>query len=104
MKRSEGEVRGKARDVLQVRFEAQQLTSCSHAWVSWDLLGSRSISMVRCKALGPTPKARWSVSTRGRRASAAYYPLFGTIAQTGQALDVHHRPDNVLTPMVGRTS
>lgn len=29
---------------------------------------------------------------KGRR---SYYPLFGTIAQTGQVLDVHHRPGNV---------
>lgn len=29
---------------------------------------------------------------KGRR---SYYPLFATIAQTGQVLDVHHRPGNV---------
>jgi len=29
---------------------------------------------------------------KGRR---SYYPLFGTVAQTGQVLDVHHRPGNV---------
>jgi len=29
---------------------------------------------------------------KGRR---SYYPLFGTIAQSGQVLDVHHRPGNV---------
>ena len=30
-----------------------------------------------------------------KKGSRSYYPLFGTIAQTGQALDVHHRPGNV---------
>ena len=29
---------------------------------------------------------------KGRR---SYYPLFATVAQTGQVLDVHHRPGNV---------
>jgi hypothetical protein len=30
-----------------------------------------------------------------KKGSRSYYPLFGTIAQTGQVLDVHHRPGNV---------
>ncbi len=30
-----------------------------------------------------------------KKGARSYYPLFGTIAQTGQALDVHHRPGNV---------
>ena len=30
-----------------------------------------------------------------RRGARSYYPLFCTVAQTGQFLDVHHRPGNV---------
>lgn len=30
-----------------------------------------------------------------KKGARSYYPLFGTIAQTGQVLDVHHRPGNV---------
>lgn len=30
-----------------------------------------------------------------KKGARSYYPLFATIAQTGQALDVHHRPGNV---------
>lgn len=30
-----------------------------------------------------------------KKGTRSYYPLFGTIAQTGQVLDVHHRPGNV---------
>ena len=49
-----------------------------------------------------------SVQSTGRRAEGtavgfnkkkkgqrSYYPLSATIAQTGQVLDVHHRPGNV---------
>ncbi len=32
---------------------------------------------------------------RQRRGTRSYYPLFCTVAQTGQFLDVHHRPGNV---------
>ena len=32
---------------------------------------------------------------RQRRGARSYYPLFCTVAQTGQFLDVHHRPGNV---------
>jgi len=32
---------------------------------------------------------------RKRKGARSYYPLFCTIAQTGQFLDVHHRPGNV---------
>ena len=30
-----------------------------------------------------------------KKGARSYYPLFGTVAQTGQVLDVHHRPGNV---------
>ena len=30
-----------------------------------------------------------------KKGARSYYPLFGTVAQTGQALDVHHRSGNV---------
>ena len=30
-----------------------------------------------------------------KKGARSYYPLFATIAQTGQVLDVHHRPGNV---------
>ena len=30
-----------------------------------------------------------------KKGQRSYYPLFATLAQTGQALDVHHRPGNV---------
>ena len=30
-----------------------------------------------------------------KRGARSYYPLFGTIAQTGQFFDLHHRPGNV---------
>jgi len=30
-----------------------------------------------------------------KKGARSYYPLFGTLAQTGQVLDVHHRPGNV---------
>ena len=30
-----------------------------------------------------------------KKGARSYYPLFGTIAQTAQVLDVHHRPGNV---------
>ena len=197
MKRSKGEVRGKARDAVQVRFEAQQLTSfsgliifqrlfaklglkerlrrcfrhlrgseiCPHHVIVMmvivhlrlgfrelrnaryyhddemvkRLLGlkhlpevstvsralasadERSVENLRAenrhlvlKRLGELGLARvtmdfdGSVQSTGRHAegtavgfnkkkkrSRSYYPLFGTIAQTGQALDVHHRPGNV---------
>lgn len=32
---------------------------------------------------------------KARRGARSYYPLFCTVAQTGQFLDVHHRPGNV---------
>lgn len=32
---------------------------------------------------------------RQRKGSRSYYPLFSTIAQTGQFLDLLHRPGNV---------
>ena len=32
---------------------------------------------------------------RKKKGQRSYYPLLGTVAQTGQVLDVWHRPDNV---------
>jgi hypothetical protein len=45
--------------------------------------------------LADSPKALPSASIARRKGSAATTPLFCTIAQTGQALDVWHRPGNV---------
>ena len=197
MKRSKGEVHGKARDALDVRFEAQQLTSFSgliifqrlfsrfglkerlrqcfrhlagdaiyghhvivmmlivHLLLGFRelrdaryyhddemvkrLLGlkhlpevstvsralasadersvenlraeNRRLVLARLDALGlarVTVDFDGSVQSTARHAegtavgfnkkkkgSRSYYPLFATIAQTGQALDVHHRPGNV---------
>ena len=36
---------------------------------------------------------RWD--STGRKRTRSYYPLFCTIAQTGQVFDVYHRPGNV---------
>ena len=33
-----------------------------------------------------------------KKGARSYYPLFCTVAQTDQVLDVHHRPGNVQTP------
>jgi hypothetical protein len=46
------------------------------------------------------PTGRWAEGTAvgynpGKRGQRAYYPLFCTCAQTGQVLDVLHRPGNV---------
>ena len=32
---------------------------------------------------------------KGKKGSRSYYPLFCTVAQTGQFFDLHHRPGNV---------
>ncbi len=32
---------------------------------------------------------------KARKGARSYYPLFCTIAQTGQFFDMHHRPGNV---------
>jgi hypothetical protein len=40
-------------------------------------------------------KARLSVLTKRKRAHAVTYPLFCTVAQTGQFFHVHHRPGNL---------
>src|SRR5690348_9143804 len=51
--------------------------------------------MAACRAPSVTPKAPPWASTRKRKAHSSYYPLFCTIAQTGQVLDVLHRSGNV---------
>src|SRR5260370_6506077 len=43
---------------------------------------------------------RWAEGTavgynRAKKGQRSYYPLFCTVAQTGQVFDVHHRPGNV---------
>src|SRR5260370_13987385 len=43
---------------------------------------------------------RWAEGTavgynRAKKGQRSYYPLFCTVAQTGQAFDLHHRPGNV---------
>ena len=197
MKRSKGEVQGKARDALMVRFDAQQLTSYSglilfqrlfaalclkeRLWRCFRhvkvkpiyghhvivlmlivhlLLGFRELRDTRyyrddemvkrilglrhvpevstvsralasadersvdglrgenrtlvLERVGALSLARVSVDFDGsvqstnrhaegtavgfnkkKKGQRSYYPLFATLAQTGQVLDVHHRPGNV---------
>ena len=40
----------------------------------------------------PTQSVGFNKQNKGKR---SYYPLFCTIAQTGQVLDLYHRPGNV---------
>src|SRR5919108_5594483 len=51
--------------------------------------------MAACRVPSVMPRARPWVLTRKRKARLSYYPLFCTVAQTGQVLDVLHRSGNV---------
>jgi len=61
-------------------------------------LGQRRVTLDFDGSVIPT--SRWAEGTavgynRAKKGQRSYYPLFCTVAQTGQVFDVHHRPGNV---------
>lgn len=78
----------KAQRTLSRSIVLERLAVLAPARVTLDFDGS---------VLGTT---RWAEGTavgyhKKKKGQRSYYPLFCTVAQTGQVLDVHHRPGNV---------
>lgn len=90
---SRGLANAEARDVDNLRREnrqlvLEQLEQLAVARITADFDGS--VQSTRRHAEGTA--VGFNKKKKGER---SYYPLFCTVAQTGQVLDVHHRPGNV---------
>ena len=82
-KRSVNEVRGANRELVLGRLRQEQLRR-----ITFDFDGS--VLTTRGHAEGTAVGFN-----KKRKGGRSYYPLFCTVAQTGQFLDFHHRPGNV---------
>jgi len=81
--RSVQNLRGENRSLVLERLEALDL-----ARVTMDFDGT-------VQSTGRHAEGTAVGFNKQKKGQRSYYPLFATIAQTGQALDVHHRPGNV---------
>ena len=134
VKLSRNAVRGKANRALEIRFEAQRLTSHAGLVVFQRLFARLGLKerlrpcfrhlperaypphaivlllvvhlLLGCRGLRDMARYRNDEAVRRAEGAAAgynprrkgqrsYWPLFATVAQTSQALDVLHRPGNV---------
>lgn len=80
-------------DVAELRHLCRQLVL--------ERLGALGLRRVTLDFDGSViPTGRWAEGTavgynRAKKGQRSYYPLFCTVAQTGQVFDLHHRPGNV---------
>lgn len=80
-------------DVAELRHLCRQLVL--------ERLGALALRRVTLDFDGSVIRTgRWAEGTavgynRAKKGQRSYYPLFCTVAQTGQVFDVHHRPGNV---------
>lgn len=95
------QVQARARKLPVLRFEDQRLTSYS-GMVLFQALFRRLVLKGRLlRSLGRAKGTAYGTEgsaigyNRKRRGARSYYPLLCTVAQTGQFLDVHHRPGNM---------